>query len=453
MNELLKRLAALEKIAERTDEQETELAKVRADIATAERDMETLKAENAELKRQADIAKVADVYKVDAELREKFIADKSKDTNDFVRAILDAKQAETTSAAVVQGGDTPNRGDMLREITEVVAVKMGSDIDLVDNTFRNASMFDIAIALTDSSRTQGSRDQIIERAMTTSDFPELLVSAGNRRLEEEFDAQPGTYQQWVKEVDVPDFRENKDIVRGVGGKLDRIYENGELQEKQYVEGAETWSLRSYGNSFVVTREMMINDDLGAFNGLLEDFAALAANRANGDVYDMLRMSGEYADYVMADGIKLFHADHKNLGTEALSSTALSNARTAMRKQVGIDGITKLNIAPAYLIVAPELEVTAQELLLSSASIEDNKNSGVFNPHYRSLQLIVDAELANATEWYLATDRRTLKVGYLAGTGRRPVLKTNTSSSMRTIFEGVFDFGTMAEDFRGLRKGK
>ena len=78
---------------------------------------------------------------------------------------------------------------------------------------------------------------------------------------------------------------------------------------------------------------------------------------------------------------------------------------------------------------------------------------MYNPHYKSLELIVDAELATADEWYLVANRRTLKVGYLQGTNRRPVLKTNTASLSRTIFDGVFDFGSMAEDYRGMYKGK
>ena len=193
----------------------------------------------------------------------------------------------------------------------------------------------------------------------------------------------------------------------------------------------------------MTRQMIINDDLGAFNDMLEELATLSNNLINGTVYDMLRMQD---GYTMNDGVVLFHADHSNLGTTALSATALSAAKTAMRKQVAQDGSTPLNITPDYLIVAPELEYTAYEIINSTASLTDNKNSGVVNPLQGSMQIIVDAELSTATEWYLVAGRRTLKAGYLQGTGRRPTLRQDVSSMARTSFEGIFDFGLMIEDY-------
>ena len=462
---LKERLAQLEAIAKRTDEQEAELTKVRAeyekelqDRKKADEDkkleLERVKAENAELKRQAEIKDLASKYDVDEELRDKFVADKEKSADEFVRAILD-KKAEKTPALDVKVGDTPNREAMLTEIGDFVAARMGVDVDLAENTFRGATLVDVAKSIIGASGFQMSREEILERAMVTTDFPALLVESGNRRLEQEFDAQALTYQMWVKEVDVPDFRVNSDIIRGsAGGRLDKVTENGELVQKELSENKETWAIETFGNSFTVTREMMINDDLGAFSDLLQEFAMLAGNTANGRTYDMLRHTGDYSAYTMADGYAIFDATHhSNLGTTAFSADALSNARTAMRKQLALDGKTPLNITPSYLIVAPELEQSALQLLNSAASTADNKNSTVYNPHYKSLTLIVDAELATANEWYLATNRRTIKAGYLAGTGRRPVLKTNTVSIARTIFDGVFDFGLMAEDYRGLYKGK
>lgn len=463
---LKERLAKLEAIAKRTEDQETELKKVRADIAKEEAErakkeaddkaeLEKIRKENAELKRQAEITKVASIYSVDEDLTRSFIEDETKDVNDFTRAILDAKQKETQPANV-QVGETANRADMLKEVSDVIALKVGvREVDLKGNTFRNATLFDIAKAITGKSGFEESREQIIERAMVTTDFPALLLESGNRKLEQEFDAQQLTYKMWVTETDVSDFRTNKDIVRGSnGGRLDKITENGELKEKALSENAETWALESFGNSFIVTREMMINDDLSAFTSMLEEFSILSGNTANGRVYDLLRKTGDFSGYTMADGYNIFdNTNHGNYGNVAFSSSALSDARVAMRKQKGINGNTPLNIVPEYLIVAPELEQSALELLNSSASTADNKNSTVYNPHYKSLKLIVDAELATADEWYLATGRRTIKAGYLSGTGRKPVLKTNTASLARTIFDGIFDFGVMAEDYRGLYKGK
>jgi hypothetical protein len=91
------------------------------------------------------------------------------------------------------------------------------------------------------------------------------------------------------------------------------------------------------------------------------------------------------------------------------------------------------------------------LLNSVGNVKDSKNSAVVNPLHGKLQLIVDAELADG-ECYVAAGRRTIRVGYLEGTGRKPMLKINETTLIRTTFEGVFDFTVYPEDYRGLVKG-
>ena len=123
----------------------------------------------------------------------------------------------------------------------------------------------------------------------------------------------------------------------------------------------------------------------------------------------------------------------------------------MNSHKGIDGKTKLNIKPTFLHVSMSDYFLAKQILNSTATLEDNKNAGVANVMQNMLILVVDSEIANG-EWFLTANRRTIKVGYLSGTGRRPQIKKNDASIMRVEFEGIFDFGVMAEDYRGLFAG-
>ena len=444
--EVKARIAELEKVAERSKAQEQELTKLRGDYEAA---LTSAKEKEAELMRRNEINEFALEKGVDAEFTRTFIEDSSKTITDFMRALLDKKAEEVPD---VTGGTRPNETEMRAEIAEAITVRLGGKSDVKDNQFMGASMLDIARALTNYNGY--SRNELAERAMVTTDFPLLLIESGNRVLEQEWDAQENTFRRFVTEVDLPDFRLTTDITRGAaGGRLDKIVQDGELKEKQLAENGESWKLSSYGNKFVLTREMLINDDLGAFNDMLSDLVFLSGNTANGLVYDLIRKVGEFAGYTMSDGLPIFDDDvHKNIVDTAFGTDALSAGRLAMRKQLGIDGKTPLNIKPRYLIVSPELEEQARIILESPASIEDGKNSSVVNLNYRSLELIVDAEVQGADEWYMLAPRRTVKVGYLNGTGRRPVLQMSDSSLMRTEFEGIFDFGVMAEDYRGMVKG-
>ena len=459
MNELEKlmaRMAELEKLAERSEDQNKELATAKTRVAQLEKERndeadKTAK-RLAEMERKEAIREAGEQFGADAETVRTFVSDSTKSVQNFKDALLEKRMTETPSVpANVMTED--GRKEMLRSIEDSLVVRLGGQVAEPTRgmeQYASATLIDIARSIT--GMNSFNKEEIAERAMVTADFPNLLLGAGNRVLMDEFAAAGATYGQFVTAVDVPDFRTNTDATRGGGGRLDKVLESGELKEKQLGEGAETWALESYGNKFVLTRKMIINDDLGAFTDMLGTFGEMAALTANGIVYDLLMKRNDFASYAMADGVAIFHsASHANLGSSALSASTLAAGRAAMRKHKGIDGETALNIAPAYLIVGPDLEQTAYELVNSIAKVEDNKSSGVVNFNKGAVMVIVDAEITGS-QWFLSASRRAIKVGYLSGTGRRPVLKMNDSTLTKTIFEGIFDIGVVASDYRGLYAG-
>ena len=462
---LKERLAQLEAIAteKRTDGENSALVQVRADIAKedavrAKKDaddkleLEATRAENKELKRQAEVSEMAKMYGASDAVRDSALADKTVDGHVFARSILDAKAKETEGIRV---GTTPNREAMLTQLGDAVASRMGVDVDLKGNSFASARFSDIARAVTgNSANFEMSNADVASRAMVTTDFPLLLLQAGNRKIMEDFEAEQHTYKMWVQEEDVQDFRTNTDITtQTAGGVLDKVLENGELKEVSFGEGAETWNIDTFGNKFTITRKMIVNDDLNAFTNMLSGVTERAGNLANTMVYDLLRGTGSQSGYLMADGLPIFHASHGNLDATVFDSAgvALEAGILAMKSQLMANGTTRANITPRYLFIPAELEVTARVLLGSMASVADNKNNAVINPMQGVVNVIVDGNLTG-TEWYLATDRRTIKAGYLAGTGRRPLLQVDSNALSNTSFEGIFDFGVMAQDYRGLYKG-
>jgi len=457
LEKLMKRAEELEKLAERSKDQEGELktAKVRILALEKERKDEATKttARLAEMERKEAIREAGEQYGADAETIRTFVADSSKSLQDFKDGLL-AKRVSDAPNVPTNVMSEDGRKDMLRAIEDSLVIRLGGAVkdahkDMAN--YRGATLIDLARAITGD--TGYDNEKIAQRAMVTADFPNLLLGAGNRVLMAEFEMAASTYKAFVTEIDVPDFRVNTDITRGGGGRLDKVKESGELKEKNLGEAAEKWAIESYGNKFVLTRKMIINDDLGAFTDMLAMFGEMASLTANGLVYDLLLKRGDSASYVMSDGNAIFdNANHKNKANTALDATSLSTGRVAMRKHKGIDGKTALNIAPAYLIVGPDLEQTAYELVNSIAKIEDNKSSGVVNYHQGSVTVIVDAEITDAS-WFLSAARRGIKVGYLSGTGRRPVLKMNESTLTKTEFEGVFDIGVVASDYKGLYQGK
>ena len=451
LKELMARLAELEKVSKRTDDQNAELEKVRKEIEVAkEVELNQLRAKNEELTRKSEVLAITAKYQPSEELRAKF--EKEGSVEDYTRAILDEKaRKQPQFHATVK--DDSTRESMIAAMTDAMAINAGvrvKDAHKDADMFRGASLVDIARQVCDIR--EFDKTKIAERAMVSADFPLILATVGNKVLSQGYDEEMATYGLWVKEVDVNDFKTNSDVTLGTSGRLSKINESGEIKEKQLTESGESWKIESYANEFAITRQMIVNDDLGAFNGLLAEFGKMAKRTANGIVYDLLQAKGDYASYVMKDGVAIFNtATHKNLASSgaALSASTLEAAITAMKRQTTAAG-DALNILPRFLMVAPEQEITALSIINSLASTTDNKNSNVINPFYKAMTVIVDSEL-DAGAWYLAGGSRTIKAGYLSGTGRRPIVQLDNTSLTRTVFQGVFDFGVVAEDYRSMYK--
>ena len=158
---------------------------------------------------------------------------------------------------------------------------------------------------------------------------------------------------------------------------------------------------------------------------------------------------------MDDGIALFNSKHGNVAStgEALSVKAIAKAVTAMRRQKGIQGTATLNITPKYLIVPPELEMVAYQLMNSTADVA-GINSGVFNPYKGRFTVIADAEITDPDAWYLvadATQHDTIETTFLNGV-EAPRLETRQGFDVDGIeYKVALDVGVRALDFRGLYK--
>ncbi len=161
---------------------------------------------------------------------------------------------------------------------------------------------------------------------------------------------------------------------------------------------------------------------------------------------------------MADGVALFHANHGNLiaaGGGAPAVATVGATRTLMRKQKGLDGKTKLNVAPRYILVPSELETATEQLV---AQITPAEASKVTPQSMRSLTPISEPRLSDAstTAWYLAADPMTSNVdtieyAYLEGQ-EGAYMETRMGFDVDGMeIKCRLDFGAKAIDWRGLAK--
>jgi hypothetical protein len=321
--------------------------------------------------------------------------------------------------------------------------------------FRGRSMVEICreVLMAGGVSVRGlSNREIASRALasgSTSDFPAIFGALVNKTLLKAYAAWPQTWRPFVGVSSATDFKDIHNVRLSGSPDLKGLKENGEYQTADFSDAKESYRVITKGIKVPLTREMIINDDLRAFTRIPQLFGA-AARRMEGDaVYSLITANG-----AMSDSVALFHATHNNLaGTAAaLSSTSLSLARAAMRKQKGMAG-ELIDVTPAFILVPVGMETDAEILLRSTALPEATLSAGVYNPWAGKLTPIADPHLdaASATAWYLLAHPNQvpmIEVSYLQGEEQPYVEEMVDFNSDALITKVRHDFGAGVVDFIG-----
>jgi hypothetical protein len=141
------------------------------------------------------------------------------------------------------------------------------------------------------------------------------------------------------------------------------------------------------------------------------------------------------------------ADLTKAGTAtAITVAALAAGRAAMRKKKSLDG-QDLNVAPRILLVGPDKETEAQQLL----SPIQAQQAGNVNPFpSEGIQIVVTPRILDNV-WYLLADPSVLPnfmFGFLSG-DEGPRFRMEEPFGVQGIrFSIERDFGCGAIDFRG-----
>ena len=285
---------------------------------------------------------------------------------------------------------------------------------------------------------------------STSTFPAIMSNLANKSVMNGFNEAETTFQIWTGKGSNRDFKEAARYALSEAGNLELVPEGGQFPQDVFGEASARTKVATYGKIFSLTRQAIINDDLGLFSKLATKYGSAAKRLVNKMVYAQLTGTVK-----MQDSVALFDDKHGNVAktAEALSVTSLAKAITAMRRQKGITDEANLNITPKYLVVPPELEVTAYQIVNSTAAV-DGTNSGVVNPYKGRFVVVSDAELTDTTAWYLVADAAqhdTIEVTYLNGV-ENPRLETRQGFDVDGIeYKVAFDVGVDTIDFRGLYK--
>jgi len=293
-----------------------------------------------------------------------------------------------------------------------------------------------------------SSAMLITRALhTTSDFPIILGDTVGRVLRDAYQAAPSGVRRLGRQTTARDFRSVNKIMLGEAPLLEKLNEHGEIKAGTMAEAREAYKVETWARKIGITRQVLVNDDLGAFSDLARRMGQGAAETEARILVDLLETNTGNGPK-LSDNKTLFHADHGNKAGAgaAISDATLSAARLALRTQKGIEDRT-IRVTPRNLLVPPALETTAEKWLASIAPA----TAADVNPFSGSLSLVVEPRLSSATRWYVTADPGEidgLEFAYLSG-AEGPQVESRSGWDVDGVeIRVILDFGAGFIDHRG-----
>lgn len=356
-------------------------------------------------------------------------------THEVREAILEKLSKERTPSTITVTADEEDK--FRRAATDGLAIRAGILIDKPADgaeEFRGKRMLRLAAECIERAKGKNTRNMddetLIREALTGSGaFAGILSNVAHKSMAQSYETAPTTYQLWTGKGSNSDFKAATRYRLSEADVLEKMTEQGEFKHSEISEASVQASIATYGQSFSITRQALINDDLGALNQIPAKYGAAARRMVNQMVYKVLK------DNISIEKAALFHNNHNNLGAGALSIKTLGAAKAAMAKQTNIGGKERLNIQPAYLLVPVELEVDAVQLI--SSVVDPTKANATPNPFANKLSVIADPELEDVAAWYLA-----------AAPGRCPTIEVTTLNGHEVpIMESAVQFDTLGIKWR------
>jgi len=389
----------------------------------------------------------------------------TEDTDDMIDRDLTITEAraEAFNAMQTQNRQTPrirvvgaqndNATAMQRRADALYSRASGAAPSEEARPYMNESLRDMARACVEAggvSTRAMDADQLFRAAMhTTSDFPQLLTSTGNRTLMATYQAaQSPVKTTLARQSTLSDFRPGTRLKLSDIGTLQKVSESGEIKHTSRGEASETYALDTYATQFAISRKALINDDLGAFRDWGQTAGRMAAETEANLLLNLLLSNPTMNE----DGTALFHADHGNLASPGVSLGSagdvamLDAARKAMRGMKALDGKTSINATPKYLLVGPELETAAEQILAQIYAA----THGDTNPFAGRLSLLVEPRITDKS-WYMFADPAifpVLEYSYLSSAQGPQMASREGWDVLGMEFRIVLDFGAGAIDWRG-----
>lgn len=210
--------------------------------------------------------------------------------------------------------------------------------------------------LADTRRGASAAGRVKGSGFATPDFGNALADAV-RTVTQARMAAHMRHEAFCKLMPVADYKPQRFPMLAVGADLEFLGESSEAPEAMVSDEAGALAgLGRYGRNVLISRSVLLNDDIGLIMATFENFGTAAARVEAKLAYALIE-----SNPTLSDGELMFAAGHGNVLASALAESTLGAAMGMLRAMPNPFG-EALDHDPAVLVVEGALELLARRLV-------------------------------------------------------------------------------------------
>ena len=346
-------------------------------------------------------------------------------------SIIDLKasaphDAKTITAAACMGAAMRDK--------DVEATFKGVDLDAAHDlgVTRLSDIF-AAFGYSYKPGDNASTEKALRAAFSTADIPNVLSNVAHKFVLVGFGAVGDTWRLVSRRFPVADFKAHKGVRLVMGGLLKPLAKGGELQHVDLSDEARNIQAATKGSIVGITREDLINDDLGVLAMVPERFGQMAGRTINKDVFGSLSTTG--SDY----------------GANTSGALAVATLATAYGLALEIKDANgdPLGAFPNRILCSPSNFITARNIYQSEHIVSGASGKTPALNEMRNLLEPITSPFLSGTKYWLFNDAFPLVDVALLNGRDTPVVETANAdfNQLGIQMRCYFDYGASAGEYK------
>jgi hypothetical protein len=311
---------------------------------------------------------------------------------------------------------------------------------------------------------QADRDLRASSGFSTLSLSGTLSNLANKMLLRAYNEVPSVVRRFCRTVPHSDFKAHTKYRVTTPGELDKLGPTGEIKHTELDEDTYSNQIETFARMMALTRQMMRNDDLGAFLQIPAMFGRMAARTHEKSVFSVLLDNTDNFFNASPSAGSGFKSNALASGSSsALSVTSLASAETLFWSQEDKHG-NPIDLVPSILLVAPAKYRDATNLLTrTTVTVAGDPTTGkqmeignefvgqfepVMSPYVSAASLTGNS----TTKWWLfaapSADVAVIEIAYLDGRQAPTIESAETDfNTLGMQWRAYWDWGVAKQDRR------